>query len=122
MIRRIIILLKKEAEVNMHYGEQMQSPWMYNEPCRRRKGTVFELPNDIEDRQKGIAFLTRENLDMLDVWYDTLSLKTALHTCELERSYLCFDCFPTRKMKNFKIHHIMVQVVYLCHETVYFST
>ena len=38
-----------------------------------------------------------------------------------ERSYLCFDCFPHAKRNAF-IHHIMVKVVYLCHETVYSVT
>ena len=31
------------------------------------KGAVFELHNDIEERQKGIDFLGREDLDTLNV-------------------------------------------------------
>ena len=39
----------------------------------------------------------------------------------LERCYLCLDCFPHARWKTL-IHHIMVKVVYLCHETVYSVT
>ena len=45
------------------------------EPCRRRKGTVtvFELPNDIEDRQSGLLSLLHLftfNLKQLDLYLE----------------------------------------------------